>query len=213
MKSHIIGLAVATIAISACQQGPGGGTLLGAGAGAAAGAGIGLLTADSGDAVDMRQRALIGAGIGALAGGAVGYFLDQQEEELTQDLQGTGAQVAREGETLKVTMPDVSFRTGSAEIDPGFYGPLNSVAATLKQYNQSYINIYGHTDSVGDEAFNQTLSKQRADSVAQYLIAQGVNPQRIITEGFGETRPVATNETPQGRAANRRVEISIIPIT
>ncbi len=213
MKGHIVTLAAAGVLIAACQQGPGGGTLLGAGAGAAAGAGIGLLTADSSDGVDQRQRALIGAGIGALAGGAVGYFLDQQEQELQQDLRGTGVDVAREGETLKVTMPDVSFRTDSAELDPQFYGPLNSVAGTLKEYNQSYINIYGHTDSTGDAAYNQGLSERRALAVRQYLIAQGVNPDRIIAQGFGETRPVSTNETAQGRAANRRVEIAIIPIT
>ena len=213
MKGHIATLAAAGLLIAACQQGPGGGTMLGAGAGAAAGAGIGLLTADGDDGTDQRQRALIGAGIGALAGGAVGYFLDQQEQQLNRDLQGTGVSVQRDGDTLDVIFPDVTFRTDSAELEPQFYGPLNSVAGTLKQYRESYINVYGHTDSTGSTAYNQDLSERRAQAVAAYLAAQGVDPARMLTRGYGETLPIDTNETIDGRSRNRRVEVEIVPFT
>ena len=206
-------LGFTAVLAAGCQTGPGVNTAIGAGGGAAAGAGIGLLTADSGDGVDQRQRALIGAGIGAVAGGALGLFLDQQEQQLNQDLAGTGVSVEREGEALNVIFPDVTFQTGSSEITPQFYESLNAVSRTLIDYPESLINVYGHTDDVGSRPFNQGLSEDRARAVATYLRAQGVQPQRILTQGFGEDLPRASNATAAGRAQNRRVEIEIIPIT
>ncbi len=149
-----------------------------------------------------------------LAGAAVGQYLDQQQRELEQNLAGTGAQVTRQGDQLLVNFPaSVTFATDSAQIRPEFYPTLNDVAATLQRYPQSYIDVVGHTDSTGSEQYNQGLSEQRAQSVANYLRSRGVAPARIAAYGMGETQPIATNATAQGRQANRRVEVRIIPAT
>lgn len=184
-------------------------TAIGAGAGAAAGAALGTLVGGN-----DRRNALVGAGIGLLAGAAVGQYLDQQQRDLETSLAGTGAEVERQGDQLLVTMPsEVTFASDSAQIQPQFYGALNNVAATLQQYPSSYLDVVGHTDSQGEEAYNQRLSERRARSVADYLISRGVNPARVATYGQGETQPVASNETPDGRQANRRVELLITPAT
>lgn len=184
-------------------------TAIGAGAGAAAGAALGTLVGGN-----DRRNALVGAGIGLLAGAAVGQYLDQQQRDLETSLAGTGAEVERQGDQLLVTMPsEVTFASDSAQIQPQFYGALNNVAATLQQYPSSYLDVVGHTDSQGEEAYNQRLSERRARSVADYLISRGVDPARVATYGQGETQPVASNETPDGRQANRRVELLITPAT
>ena len=184
-------------------------TAIGAGVGAAAGAALGTLVGG-----DDRRNALVGAGIGLLAGGAVGQYLDQQERDLEASLAGTGAEVERQGDQLLVTMPSqVTFATDSAQIQPQFYGALNSVAQTLQQYPSSYVDIVGHTDSTGEDAYNQRLSQARADAVGQYLISRGVSPARIASYGQGESQPVASNATEAGRQANRRVELLITPAT
>lgn len=182
---------------------------IGALAGAALGAGAGLLVGGN-----DRRNALVGAGIGALAGAAVGDYLDRQEAQLNRDLAGTGATVVNTGDALLVTLPDaVTFATGSSTVQPQFLDPLGAMAATLRANPQSYIDVLGHTDSVGSAAFNQQLSERRAESVAEILRQQGVQPQRIATRGFGLTQPVADNATPEGRQRNRRVEIMVTPFT
>ena len=184
------------------------GALIGAGIGAVAG----LLTGD--DAVERRQRALVGAGVGALAGGGIGAYQDRQEAELRRDLAGTGVDVVRQGDNITLNMPgNITFAFDSSNLQSQFYPILNNVADTLNDYNQTVIEVAGHTDSVGDAGYNQNLSVERAQSVANYLSSRGVMQQRMIVTGAGETRPIASNDTEAGRAQNRRVEITIVPVT
>lgn len=187
------------------------GALIGAGIGAV----VGLISGD--DAVERRQRALIGAGVGALAGGAIGAYQDRQEAALRAELEGTGVSVTRtgpNGDYITLNMPgNVTFATDSSDLSPAFFDVLSSVGKVLEEYEQTVVEVAGHTDSTGTEAYNQSLSERRAGSVAAYLQAQGVIPQRLITLGMGELRPVADNGTPQGRQANRRVEITTVPVT
>lgn len=183
--------------------------LIGGGLGAAAGAALGTLVGGN-----DRRNALVGAGIGLLAGAAVGAYLDDQQRELEAGLAGSGADIQRVGDQLYVTLPaGVTFATDSATIQPQFQGPLDRVAQTLNQYPQSYIDVVGHTDSQGDEAYNQALSERRAQSVSSFLISRGVAPARLATYGLGETQPIADNGTASGRQANRRVNLIITPAT
>ena len=180
--------------------------------GAAAGAVAGLVTGDS--SMERKKRALVGAGLGALAGGAVGAYMDRQEMRLRQELERTGVSVTRIGDNITLNMPgNVTFATNSADLNAGFYDVLNSVALVLEEYDQTVIEVAGHTDSTGSEEYNQRLSEQRAASVARFLESQGVMSQRIITVGMGESRPIADNSTAQGRQANRRVELTLVPVT
>ena len=184
------------------------GALIGAGIGAVAG----LLTGD--DAVERRQRALVGAGVGALAGGGIGAYQDRQEAELRRDLAGPGVDVVRQGDNITLNMPgNITFAFDSSNLQSQFYPTLNNVANTLNEYNQTVIEVAGHTDSVGAASYNQTLSVERAQSVANYLSSRGVMQQRMIVTGAGETRPIASNDTEAGRAQNRRVEITIVPVS
>ncbi len=184
----------------------------GAGIGAAVGAVAGILTGD--DSRERRKRALIGAGIGALAGGAAGNYMDRQEAKLRQQLQGTGVSVTRNGNNITLNMPgNVTFKTDSSDLRPEFFEVLKSVSLVLKEFDKTLLEVAGHTDNTGSAAYNQTLSEKRASTVAQYLTGQGVRSDRIITVGAGETRPIASNDTPEGRQANRRVELSLEPIT
>ena len=180
--------------------------------GAAAGAAVGLMTGD--DAVERRQHALIGAGIGALAGRSIGYYMDRQEAKLRAELEGTGVSVTRIGDNITLNMPgNVTFATDSSDLRPAFFDVLNSVGKVLAEFDQTIVEVAGHTDSTGPESYNQSLSERRASSVSRYLQAQGVIDQRVITIGMGELRPVAGNDTDSGRQANRRVEITMVPIT
>jgi len=180
--------------------------------GAVSGAVVGLVSGD--DAVERRQHALIGAGIGALAGGSIGYYMDRQEAKLRAELEGTGVSVHRDGDNITLNMPgNVTFATNSSDLSESFYDVLGSVSIVLNEFDQTVVEVAGHTDSSGSEAHNQALSERRASSVAQYLDVRGVNDQRIITVGMGEIRPVADNETSSGRQMNRRVEITLVPIT
>ena len=186
-------------------------TGLSAGIGAAIGAAAGLITGNS--ATHRRQQAMIGAGIGALAGAAIGNYQDRQERALRERTANTGIDVKREGDNITLNLPDgVTFDFGKASLKPEFYGALNGVASTLKEYDQTMIEVTGHTDSVGSDAFNQKLSEQRAEAVAQYLGAQGVKSERMETSGVGKRYPIADNSTDAGRAKNRRVEIRLIPL-
>ncbi|MGI9235955.1 MAG: OmpA family protein [Woeseiaceae bacterium] len=180
--------------------------------GAAAGAAVGLISGD--DAVERRQHALILAGIGALAGGAIGNYQDRQEAALRAELEGTGVSVNRMGDNITLNMPgNVTFATDSSDLSPAFFDVLNSVGKVLGEFEQTVVEVAGHTDSTGSDSYNQSLSERRAQSVTSYLTAQGVISQRLITVGMGEGRPVADNTSAGGRQANRRVEITMVPVT
>jgi len=180
------------------------GTAIGAGAGAVAGLLIG----------GGWEGALIGAGVGALAGGAVGNYQDKQEKKLRQQMAGTGVEVVRKGDNITLDMPgNVTFAFDSAQLNPQFNSVLDKVAQTLVEYDQTVIQIAGHTDSTGTHAYNMKLSDQRAGSVKSYLAGRGVPAKRMQTVGAGPDYPIADNATPEGRAENRRVEITIVPVT
>ena len=180
--------------------------------GAAAGVVAGLISGD--DAVERRQHALIGAGIGALAGGSIGYYMDKQEAKLRAELEGTGVSVVRDGDNITLSMPgNVTFATDSSDLSSAFFDVLNSVGKVLDEYEQTVVEVAGHTDSTGSHAYNQSLSERRANTVSSYLASQGVIDQRLIMLGIGETRPVADNASSGGRQANRRVEITMVPVT
>jgi outer membrane protein OmpA-like peptidoglycan-associated protein len=180
-------------------------------AGALGGALLGYLTNTS-DSEQGRKNALIGAGIGALGGGAVGAYMDRQQRELEAQLSGSGVGVARQGDNLVLRMPsDVTFASNQSSINPGFNATLDDVAAVLNRYDQSIVDIIGHADSDGADDYNLDLSRRRASSVAQYLVNRGVLADRLYVDGKGESAPIASNATAEGKAQNRRVEILIRP--
>jgi len=183
-------------------------TRRGAAIGAGVGAVIGLLSKG-----DKLENAMIGASLGGLAGGAVGNYQDRQERKLRQQLAGTGVDVQRVGDNITLNMPGgVTFATNSADLSAQFYPVLDQVAGTLTEYNQTVIEVAGHTDSTGSAAYNRTLSERRADSVIAYLQSRGVQQQRMIAVGAGQDHPIASNDTAEGRQQNRRVEITIVPV-
>jgi outer membrane protein OmpA-like peptidoglycan-associated protein len=190
-------------------------TTKGALIGAAAGAAVGLASGD--DALERRQRALLGAGVGALAGGSVGNYMDRQDAKLRAELEGTGVSVTRtgaKGENITLNMPgNVTFATNSSDLNPSFFDVLTSVGKVLKEFDQTIVEVAGHTDSTGSDDYNQGLSERRAGTVSQFLQSRGISTQRMITIGMGENMPVADNGTDSGRQANRRVEITIVPLT
>lgn len=177
---------------------------IGAAAGALAG---GIL----GHQLDGRKGRYVGAVAGALAGAAIGSYMDRQQQQLQRQMANTGVNVNRVNEdTLRLDVPgDLLFATDQYQLTPASYGTLNRIAATMNQYPQTIVHVYGHTDSVGADDYNIGLSQRRANSAAQYLMQQGVHPDRIVTEGYGERHPRASNSTSSGRAQNRRVEIYI----
>ncbi len=219
MKNKIIAASALALFLSACTTNPFTGeqkvsdTAVGAGAGAGIGAiGGALLGAAVG--ADVRKAALIGAGVGLLTGGGIGLYMDNQEAKLRKQLQGTGISVSRVGDSIVLNMPsNVTFDTNQAEVKPQFFTTLNSVALVFKEYKQTLINVTGHTDSSGDPNFNYDLSRRRAAAVAQYLSAQQLDPNRFSVEGHGASDPIASNATASGKAQNRRVEITILPLT
>lgn len=179
--------------------------------GALAGVAAGLLSGD--DATERRQRALIGAGVGGLTGAAIGNYQDRQERALREQMAGTGVDVVRQGDNITLNMPSgITFDFDKSNLKPEFYPVLDNVARTLQEYSQTVVEVAGHTDSVGTDAYNQKLSEQRANAVASYLQSRGLNRERFIVVGAGESRPVASNDTEAGRAQNRRVEITLVPI-
>ena len=179
--------------------------------GAAIGTAAGLLSGDS--AVERRQHAMVGAGIGALAGAAIGNYQDRQEAELRRETAGTGIDVQRHGDVITLNLPDgVTFDFNRTDIKPQFYPSLNTIAGTLREYNQTIVEVSGHTDSIGSDEVNQRISEQRAQAVASYLTAQGVQPQRFEIIGMGKRYPIASNDSEAGRAQNRRVEIRLLPL-
>lgn len=218
MRKLLIAVAATALVLGACKtmdpftgEEKYGSTTKGAAIGAGAGAVIGAISGK--DAQDRRKRALIGAGVGALAGGAVGAYMDKQEADLRKEMQGTGVSVTRQGDNLILNMPsNITFQSASSDMNASFYKVLDGVGLVLKKYDKTVIEVAGHTDSVGETAYNQALSERRASAVAQYLTSKGVKQERVITIGGGENHPVASNDTDAGRAQNRRVELTLLPL-
>lgn len=207
--------AVSLVSLSACVTDPNTGerkvsrTAIGGIGGALGGALLGGL-------IGGKTGRIVGAGIGGVAGGVIGYQKDKQIKELREQTAGTGVDVTEtdNGQAILVNLPNgVTFDVDSSAVKPGFRDTLDRVAASLVQYPNSLIDVYGHTDSTGSDAYNQALSERRARAVADYLTSRGVSYSRIRSQGFGETQPVASNDTEAGRSANRRVEIKIVPIS
>jgi outer membrane protein OmpA-like peptidoglycan-associated protein len=187
------------------------GAAIGTGIGAAAGAGLGQ--AIGGDTKGTLLGAGIGAVVGGLAGGSIGRYMDKQEATMHQQLAGVeGANIQRNADLLAVTFKsDVLFDTNSAALKAGSYDEISRVAQVLNQYPETTIMIAGHTDSTGSDTYNQQLSEQRAMAVKNALTGQGVNPARMSAIGYGESKPIADNNTESGRQTNRRVAITITP--
>ncbi len=154
------------------------------------------------------EGAILGAAIGGIAGGIIGDYMDKQAAEMERDLEG--AKIERVGEGIKVTFASgILFDVDSSNLRPEAQENLHKLARILQKYEDTRILIEGHTDATGSEEYNQELSERRANSVNNYLIGLGVQVNRLTTVGYGEMQPVSSNETPEGRQANRRVEVAI----
>ncbi|MHA7844682.1 OmpA family lipoprotein [Serratia sp. D1N4] len=212
----IAGAVAVVMTLSACTTNPytgesqAGKAGIGAGVGAVLGAGIGVLSSSK---KDRGKGALIGAAAGAALGGGAGYYMDVQEAKLREKMKGTGVSVTRQGDNIVLNMPNnVTFDTNSSTLKPAGANTLVGVAMVLKEYEKTAVNVVGHTDSTGARALNMTLSQQRADGVASALITQGVAANRIRSSGVGPDQPIASNSTTEGKAQNRRVEITLSPL-
>lgn len=184
-------------------------TAKGAGVGAVAGAVLGAAVSSD---KDRTKGAITGAAVGAAAGGGAGYYMDRQEALLRQRLEGTGVRVQRVGDQIKLIMPgNITFDTSSEQIRPGFTSVLDSVGVVLKEFDNTIVEVKGYTDSTGSFEYNQQLSERRAQSVANYLTGAAVAQGRVRISGYGPRYPIASNDTPEGRAQNRRVEIDLLP--
>ncbi len=211
---------VASLAMTACVttdpytgQQKASNTALGTGIGAAAGA-LGGLVIGEATGGDTRKSVLLGAGLGALTGGGIGLYMDRQEAELRAQLRGSGVSVTRVGHNIVLNMPsNITFGVDQDAIKPEFFQVLSSVSLVLKKFNQTLVDVYGHTDSDGSDQYNFDLSQRRATSVASFLSDSGIDARRFVIRGYGESRPIASNATAAGKAANRRVEIQITPLT
>ena len=219
MKKRVLMIAAlvsGTLAISGCTTNPytgereAGKSGIGAGIGSLVGAGVGALSSSK---HDRGKGALIGAAAGAALGGGIGYYMDVQEAKLRDKMQGTGVSVTRNGDNIVLNMPNnVTFDSNSANLKPAGANTLTGVAMVLKEYEKTAVNVVGYTDSTGSKDLNMRLSQQRADSVASALITQGVAANRIRTTGMGPANPIASNSTAEGKAQNRRVEITLSPL-
>ncbi|SAL27052.1 ompA family protein [Caballeronia terrestris] len=194
--------AVAGALVAGCASQQGTDTAVGTGVGAATGAGLGAIFGGG-------KGAAIGAGVGAAVGGITGYNWGAIKGKLSSSTAGTGTQVTEQQDgSLKVNIPNsISFDTNSYAIKPTFAPVLNEVSSTLTQHPELVASVVGHTDNTGQPAYNQTLSQNRAQSVATYLAGHGVAAQRLSAQGMGQNQPIADNATEAGRAQNRRVEI------
>jgi chemotaxis protein MotB len=209
MKKKILSGIMLVGILSGCTNMPNGmnNKAVGTAGGAAAGALVGQLIGQN------TKGTLIGAGIGALAGLGWGAYKDEQAKALKQQLAGTEVGISTEGEAINLNLPGgVTFATNSATINPSFYTALDSICNVLVQYPETRIQVSGFTDNTGALAYNRTLSQERAQSVANYIVRRGVNPSRITAIGFGPDMPIASNATAAGRAQNRRVELQILPL-
>ena len=210
MKKSFICSLMAVLLLSACAVDPYTGeskasnTAWGAGIGTLAGAGIGAL-------VGGEKGALIGAGVGAAAGAGAGGYMDVQAQKLRRELLNTGVQVKEINGQIYLIMPgNITFDSNEATIKAGFQPVLNSIAKVIKEYSKTMVQVNGYTDSTGSAAINNSLSLMRANSVSNYLRIKGVDANRIVSNGFGSSNPIASNDTALGREQNRRVEIVLI---
>ena len=204
LKKTLVPVVVASLVLTGCASTN---AEKGAAIGAISGAILGKATSNH-----KNKRAVFGAAIGAIAGAAIGDYMDKQEQAFRDELSSSGIDVVREGDNLRLIMPsNITFATGQSYITSGFHATLNDVAKVLVKFDKTFLSIEGHTDSSGAADFNQKLSEQRASSVKSYLMNQNIIAARLNTIGYGETQPVAANNTPQNKALNRRVEIQIVP--
>ena len=222
MKKLLIMITIASLgALSACEtfdpytgEKKTSNTAKGAGIGAGVGAVLAYLTNRNESSKKRQKRMLQAAGIGAIAGGGIGYYMDTQEAKLRKTLRDTGVSVERDGDNINLVMPgNITFVTAGHDLSADFHAVLDSVILVLQEFDKTIIVVSGHTDSKGSVDYNQALSERRADSVAEYLLDQGVVVARLETIGFGESNPLADNATAEGRSLNRRVELSLLPIT
>ena len=219
MKTFTIAAVASAFLLTACTTNPYTGEqqvskgLLGAGTGAALGGAAGALIGAT-TSVKTRKATLIGAGLGALAGGGVGVYMDNQEAKLRQRLQNSGVSVTRRGDSIVLNMPsNITFDSDQSDVKPQFYDTLDSVALVFKEFDQTLIDVTGHTDADGSDDYNYDLSRRRAGSVARYFTSQQLDPNRFSVEGRGEQEPIASNASARGKQQNRRVEIIIQPLT
>ena len=222
MKKLLIAFSVASIlALSGCEtfdpytgESKTSNTAKGASIGAGIGAALAYVQNRNKSSADRKEAMLKAAGIGAIAGGSVGYYQDTQEAKLRKQLRSTGVSVERDGDNINLIMPsNITFTSGGSTMSNSFFEVMDSVVLVVQEFEKTIIVSAGHTDSQGSDEFNQALSERRANAVAAYLLQKGVVEARIETIGFGEKQPVADNGTAEGRALNRRVEISLFPIT
>jgi outer membrane protein OmpA-like peptidoglycan-associated protein len=178
--------------------------------GAIGGAAIGVASSSK---KDRGKGALIGAASGAAVGGGIGYYMDVQEAKLRKQLQSTGVSVTRSGDNIILNMPnEVTFAVDQTVLSERAKSVLNSVVLVAKEYSDTRLNVIGYTDSSGSDSYNLRLSQVRASEVAQYITSQNVNGSRVSSTGMGEVNPIASNDTADGRAQNRRVEIVLTPL-
>lgn len=206
-KLTAVAVLTASLALTGCESMSN--TQKGAAIGAITGAIAGKSTSNHKD-----KRAFIGAAIGAIGGAAVGNYMDKQEQAFREELAGSGIQVVREGDNIRLIMPsNITFGLDQDAIAADFYPTLNAVAKVMRKYDKTFLSIEGHTDNTGAASYNQRLSERRAMSVKGYLASQSIDSARLYTSGFGETRPLVTNNSASNRALNRRVEIQVVPNT
>ncbi|OOE89339.1 OmpA family protein [Salinivibrio sharmensis] len=206
-KLTAVAVLTASLALTGCESMSN--TQKGAAIGAITGAIAGKSTSNHKD-----KRAFIGAAIGAIGGAAVGNYMDKQEQAFREELAGSGIQVVREGDNIRLIMPsNITFGLDQDAIAADFYPTLNAVANVMRKYDKTFLSIEGHTDNTGAASYNQRLSERRAMSVKRYLASQSIDSARLYTSGFGETRPLVANNSASNRALNRRVEIQVVPNT
>lgn len=213
MKKPLALITATLLAVAGCASNPYTGeqdkTAKGATVGAVAGAVLGGAVSSR---KDRTKGAVLGAIVGATVGGVVGHQMDKQEADLRRQMEGTGVEVQREGDTIRLNAPSsITFDTDRADVKPQFRTVLDQIAGSINQYPGTVVRVEGHTDSTGSAAYNQTLSENRAQSVRGYLMQRGVEGARMEAVGYGMTRPIAGNDTAEGRAQNRRVEVLIVP--
>jgi outer membrane protein OmpA-like peptidoglycan-associated protein len=207
MKKFLVGIMVFALALSSFGCAGMSNTKKGTGIGAASGAVIGGIIGNQ--AGNTAVGAIIGAAVGGATGAAIGNYMDKQAEEMERDLEGV--QVERVGEGIKLTFDSgILFAVNKSELNAASKANLTDLALILNKYDDTNILIEGHTDADGSEAYNQTLSEQRANAVRAYLVSQNVTPARQTTVGYGEMQPIADNTTSAGKAQNRRVEVAIM---
>lgn len=217
MKKVLLATVISTMTLASCatydpytDEKETSKSTIGAAIGAITGAAVGAATSSRSD---RKKGILIGAAAGGIAGAGVGAYMDRQEEELRQRLRGSGVSVVREGDHIRLVMPgNVTFAVNESRIQPSFHDTLDSVALVLKEFEETAIAIGGHTDSTGSLELNQRLSENRAEAVGSFLQQRGVSRGRLHIRGYGPRQPIASNETVEGRQANRRVELELMPL-